>query len=95
MHTCIRISDTDSDVRTVDVEFGEWKVRVIPWVNYTGHGEGWISLNVRRTKGSGKCSFWLTHNGTRFARSKDLQAAPDLGLPIDDLARYMRQVWGR
>lgn len=80
----------------MDAKLGEWNVHVIPWVNHTDHGEGWISLNVRKPKtGSGKYSFWLSHNGSRFARNPDFYAAPDWGLPIDDLARYMRRVWGR
>lgn len=80
----------------MDARIGEWTVHVVPWVQYDQHSQGWITANVRKDGDKGRRSFWLAHNGSRFAHSSDLSwLLAYFGAPMDDLARYMRQVWGR
>lgn len=74
---------------------GEWDVHVIPWVNYNDHGEPWIAVNLRRDVVKGRKSLWLSHNGSRFARSTYSWEAEKSGISMNDLTRYLRSVWGR
>jgi hypothetical protein len=79
----------------MDARIGEWQVRVVPWVQYDQHSQGWITANVRKDGDKGRRSFWLAHNGSRWAHSTDSWTAEQHGIPMGDVDRYMRQVWGR
>lgn len=80
----------------MDVKIGEWQVHVVPWVQYDNHGKGWITANVRKNGSKGRNSFWLAHNGSRFAHSTDLAfLLTHFGVPMAEITRYMQQVWGR